>query len=214
MCEIDKKIKTTQEKDPGKINWRVSGVVIVIESTGVFTSLEKASVSKNHEKIIIKNRYDRKTENRYRKNREKSLRLKKPKSVTTKSPKIVTTETIVSYNKKIIKNRYDRKNSKLVTKKSFQLHLEGGAKRVIITAPSPDATILVYGVNHGAYNPRKHSVISSASCTTNCAAPIVKIMNDNFEVIEAMITSVHATTAAQKTVDGPTGKASYWSIYF
>lgn len=92
--------------------------------------------------------------------------------------------------------------------------MEGGARRVVITAPSADAPMYVFGVNHCSYNPKKNSIISAASCTTNCAAPIVKLMNDYFEILEAMITTVHATTAPQRTVDGPTGKASSaFSVY-
>lgn len=85
----------------------------------------------------------------------------------------------------------------------LQLHLDGGAKRIIITAPSNKVPMLVFGVNHMCYNPTKDRVVSATSCTTNCAAPIVKIMHDNFEVLEAMITSIHAVTAIQRTVDGP-----------
>lgn len=88
----------------------------------------------------------------------------------------------------------------------MQLHIDGGAKRVIITAPSVDAPMLVFGVNNTCYNPKRDRVISATSCTTNCAAPIVKIMHDNFEVLEAMITSIHAVTASQNTVDGPIEK--------
>lgn len=84
--------------------------------------------------------------------------------------------------------------------------MDGGAKRVVITAPSIDAPMYVYGVNHKCYDPNIGYVISTASCTTNCAAPIVKVMNDKFEIIEAMITTIHSITATQKTLDGPTGK--------
>jgi len=96
------------------------------------------------------------------------------------------------------------------------LHIDGGAKRVIITAPSIDAPMLVFGVNHTCYNPKRDSVISATSCTTNCAAPIVKIMHDNFEVLEAMITSIHAVTACQNTVDGPIEKVhqQLFSLFF
>ncbi|XP_046409608.1 glyceraldehyde-3-phosphate dehydrogenase-like [Neodiprion fabricii] len=124
-----RKISTSQEKDPAKIGWDEVGVKYVIEATGVFTTLEKAS-----------------------------------------------------------------------------RHVDGGAKRVVITAPSVDAPMHVYGVNHRCYDPTVGNVVSTASCTTNCVAPIVKVMNDNFEIIEAMITSIHAVTASQKTLDGPTGK--------
>ncbi|KAK2587846.1 hypothetical protein KPH14_003943 [Odynerus spinipes] len=125
----ERRIATSQEKNPSKIRWEEHNVTYVIEATGVFTTLEKAS-----------------------------------------------------------------------------LHIDGGAKKVIITAPSIDAPMYVYGVNHTCYNPKKGDVVSAASCTTNCAAPIVKIMNDNFEVLEAMLTTVHAVTASQKTVDGPINK--------
>lgn len=94
----------------------------------------------------------------------------------------------------------------IISSNSNQLHNDGGAKKVIITAPSIDAPMYVYGVNHKCYDPKKGNVVSAASCTTNCAAPIVKIMNDNFEVLEAMISSIHAVTATQKTVDGPINK--------
>ncbi|XP_044598748.1 glyceraldehyde-3-phosphate dehydrogenase-like [Cotesia glomerata] len=124
----NKRISTSQEKNPSKIKWNNHGVYFVIEATGVFTSLEKAS-----------------------------------------------------------------------------MHIDGGAKRVVITAPS-DAPMYVIGVNHCSYTPKKGYVVSAASCTTNCVAPVVKVMHDNFQVLEAMITSIHATTATQKTVDGPTGK--------
>ncbi|KAK0179098.1 hypothetical protein PV327_007920 [Microctonus hyperodae] len=125
----DKRIATSQEKNPSEIPWKNHNIKYVIESTGVFTNVEKAS-----------------------------------------------------------------------------LHFDGGANHVVITAPSVDAPMYVYGVNHKDYKSQKGSVVSAASCTANCAAPIVKIMNDNFEIVEAMITSIHATTATQKTVDGPTGK--------
>lgn len=87
-----------------------------------------------------------------------------------------------------------------------KLHIDGGARRVVITAPSVDAPMYVFGVNHCCYSPKKGAIVSATSCTTNCAGPLIKIMNEQFQVIEGMITSIHATTAAQKTVDGPTGK--------
>ncbi|XP_012267563.2 glyceraldehyde-3-phosphate dehydrogenase-like [Athalia rosae] len=125
----ERKISTSQEKVPSKIGWNDFGVKFVIEATGIFTTLDKAS-----------------------------------------------------------------------------LHIDGGAKRVLITAPSVDVPMYVFGVNHECYNPTMGNIVSTASCTTNCAAPIVKVMNDNFEIIEAMITSIHAITATQRTLDGPTGK--------
>jgi glyceraldehyde-3-phosphate dehydrogenase type I len=85
------------------------------------------------------------------------------------------------------------------------LHLKGGAKKVIVSAPSPDAPMFVMGCNENKYTPDIH-VLSNASCTTNCLAPLAKIINDNFGIVEGLMTTVHATTATQKTVDGPSGK--------
>lgn len=122
------KITVFSERDPKDIKWASAGAEYVVESTGVFTTIEKAST-----------------------------------------------------------------------------HLSGGAKKVIISAPSADAPMFVCGVNLEAYDP-KMQIVSNASCTTNCLAPLAKVINDNFEIVEGLMTTVHATTATQKTVDGPSGK--------
>lgn len=122
------KITVFSERDPKDIKWASAGAEYVVESTGVFTTIEKAST-----------------------------------------------------------------------------HLNGGAKKVIISAPSADAPMFVCGVNLDAYDP-KMQIVSNASCTTNCLAPLAKVIHDNFEIVEGLMTTVHATTATQKTVDGPSGK--------
>ncbi len=92
-----------------------------------------------------------------------------------------------------------------LTEELCKAHIEAGAKRVIMSAPSKDNTpMFVYGVNHTKY--AGETFISNASCTTNCLAPIVKILNDNFGVIEGLMTTVHAVTNTQKTVDAPSVK--------
>jgi glyceraldehyde 3-phosphate dehydrogenase len=122
------KITVFSERDPKDIKWASAGAEYVVESTGVFTTIDKAST-----------------------------------------------------------------------------HLAGGAKKVIISAPSADAPMFVCGVNLDAYDP-KMQIVSNASCTTNCLAPLAKVIHDNFEIVEGLMTTVHATTATQKTVDGPSGK--------
>lgn len=85
------------------------------------------------------------------------------------------------------------------------MHLRGGAKKVVISAPSKDAPMFVMGVNHTNLR-NTDTIFSNASCTTNCLAPIVKVLHDNFEIIEGLVTTVHSTTASQNAVDGPGDK--------
>lgn len=92
-----------------------------------------------------------------------------------------------------------------LTKETCQKHLDAGAKKVIMSAPSKDDTpMFVYGVNSKAYN--GEAIISNASCTTNCLAPIAKVLNDKWGIKRGLMTTVHAATATQKTVDGPSNK--------
>ncbi|MCL1850135.1 MAG: type I glyceraldehyde-3-phosphate dehydrogenase [Bacteroidetes bacterium] len=92
-----------------------------------------------------------------------------------------------------------------LTKETAQKHIDAGARVVVMSAPSKDDTpMFVMGVNHKTYN--GESIVSNASCTTNCLAPITKVLHDNFGLVEGLMTTVHATTATQKTVDGPSAK--------
>ena len=122
------KIQITSEKDPKLIGWDNLGVDVVLECTGIFTTLDTA-----------------------------------------------------------------------------KYHIDGGAPKVVISAPSKDAPMFVMGVNHETIN-KNDLIISNASCTTNCLAPPIKVLNDNFGVEEALMTTVHAVTATQFTVDGPSKK--------
>ncbi len=91
------------------------------------------------------------------------------------------------------------------TLEKAQAHLDAGAKKVIISAPSKDAPMFVMGVNNDTYTPDMN-IISNASCTTNCLAPLAKVINDNFGIKDGLMTTVHSTTATQKTVDGASKK--------
>jgi len=91
------------------------------------------------------------------------------------------------------------------TLETAQYHINGGAKKVVISAPSADAPMFVMGVNHMSAK-ASDTIVSNASCTTNCLAPLAKVINDNFGIVEALMTTIHATTATQLTVDGPSKK--------
>ncbi|MCP4179270.1 MAG: type I glyceraldehyde-3-phosphate dehydrogenase [bacterium] len=93
-----------------------------------------------------------------------------------------------------------------LTEETAKAHLEAGAKKVVLSAPSKDATpMFVMGVNHKNLT-SDMNIVSNASCTTNCLAPITKVLNDKFGIVEGLMTTIHATTATQKTVDGPSMK--------
>jgi len=93
-----------------------------------------------------------------------------------------------------------------LTQESAQKHIDAGAKKVVMSAPAKDDTpTFVMGVNHKTLT-AQHTIVSNASCTTNCLAPITKVLMDNFGIIEGLMTTVHATTATQKTVDSPSAK--------
>lgn len=91
------------------------------------------------------------------------------------------------------------------TLETANAHIKGGAKKVVISAPSADAPMFVMGVNHTKAT-AADTIVSNASCTTNCLAPLAKVINDNFGIVEGLMTTVHATTATQLTVDGPSRK--------
>ena len=92
-----------------------------------------------------------------------------------------------------------------LTREKSEAHLKAGAKKVVISAPSSDAPMFVMGVNQDSYN-KDMTVVSNASCTTNCLAPLAKVINDKFGIVEGLMTTVHSTTNTQKTVDAPSKK--------
>jgi glyceraldehyde 3-phosphate dehydrogenase len=94
------------------------------------------------------------------------------------------------------------------TTEKAERHLKGGAKRVVISAPSPDAPMYVMGVNNTTYSGA--AVVSNASCTTNCLAPLAKVLNDKFGIVEGLMTTIHASTANQLVVDGPAKGGKDW----
>jgi len=105
-----------------------------------------------------------------------------------------------------------------LTQETAQKHIDAGAKKVVMSAPAKDDTpTFVMGVNHKELKP-EYTIVSNASCTTNCLAPIAKVLNDNFGILEGLMTTVHAVTATQKTVDGPSvkdwrgGRGAYQNI--
>ncbi|MGJ9382416.1 glyceraldehyde-3-phosphate dehydrogenase [Salipaludibacillus sp. CF4.18] len=90
------------------------------------------------------------------------------------------------------------------TKKDAAMHIEAGAKKIIITAPSKDEDLtIVFGVNHQDYLPYRHHIVSNASCTTNCLAPVVNVLNDAFEIESGMMTTIHSYTNDQRNIDNP-----------
>jgi len=97
-----------------------------------------------------------------------------------------------------------------LTKEKANAHLKAGAKMVILSAPAKDDTpTYVVGVNHTKYDP-KYKIVSNASCTTNCLAPVAKVLHENYKIIEGLMTTIHASTATQIVVDGPAKGGKDW----
>lgn len=138
-----------------------------------------------------------------------------PGKVCSKEDKLIVEdkEILVSNEKEPSKICYDKAKVEYVveatglftTIEKAKEHLKGGAKKVVISAPSSDAPMFVLGVNHDKYESCME-VVSMASCTTNCLSPIAKVVHENFTICEGLMTTVHSVTATQKTVDGPSGK--------
>jgi glyceraldehyde 3-phosphate dehydrogenase len=136
-------------------------------------------------------------------------------TIEVKNGKLIVNgyEIRVSSEKNPEKLKWDEVNTDFViectgifkTLEKAKLHINGGAKKVIISAPSPDAPMFVMGVNNKELKV-SDTVFSNASCTTNCLAPIAKVIHENFDITSGLMTTIHATTASQKTVDGPSEK--------
>nr|KAF6368514.1 glyceraldehyde-3-phosphate dehydrogenase [Myotis myotis] len=172
-----KSISIFQERDPANIKWGDAGAEYVVESTGVFTTMEKAGVS----------------------GREATDGVGIIRRWAGGGGGDVLDQERLNGKQRLLDMQ------PLVTPPLLQAHLKGGAKRVIISAPSADAPMFVMGVNHDKYD-NSLKIVSNASCTTNCLAPLAKVIHDNFGIVEGLMTTVHAITATQKTVDGPSGK--------
>ncbi|MCB0421628.1 MAG: type I glyceraldehyde-3-phosphate dehydrogenase [Bdellovibrionales bacterium] len=119
---------------------------------------------------------------------------------------------VVSNERDPVKTEWARKEVDIVfectgafkNKEDFQKHIESGAKRVIVSAPAPGADLtMVWGINHTTYDPAQHKIVSNASCTTNCLAPLAKVLNETFGIENGVMTTVHSYTNDQNVLDGP-----------